>query len=237
MLGAGGTSGGTGGAVSGAAGGGGASGGAGTGAAGSGQGGGGGSAAGTGGGAGGPVDVPLGTPCSAARVTGQIITAKAPVVLAAALSNSVLRDNMNIAISPTSAMDTAYVSFYSSEHLAKIAPSGVSDEVTGVCGYTVAAVVDGSDSPALFAFTQDPGMRSVFDTFYSFWTRAQPTWSADFVAKAVVTTAGYGSVDGLIGVGAFIGSAGQVRALVSYTALTSLGITIGARPDGGPALP
>lgn len=109
----------------------------------------GGSAAGgaDGGGGAGPVVVPIGTNCSGATVTGQIVTARAPAVLTARLSNSVLFDNSNVSIVPTSAKDTAYVSFYHSEHLAKIAPSGVSDEATGVCGVSAAMVVDGTDAP------------------------------------------------------------------------------------------
>ncbi|HEY4186705.1 MAG TPA: hypothetical protein VGP07_16630, partial [Polyangia bacterium] len=190
------------------------------GTAGTGSGGRGGSAAGGAGGTDGPTRVTLGT-CPATQVTGQPVTAKAPVVLAAKLTSTDPTDFDRLSISATSATDTAYVAFTSSAHVAEIAPAGVSVESTGVCGAVVALLLDGHDAPTLFASTEDPITSAVYPRFYSVWARGQPAWSPDLVVKAEVNPIGYGGVD-YVGQGAVIGAAGQPRALVYDEAKAAL---------------
>ncbi len=153
-------------------------------------------------------------------MTGKILTSKSPALLTARLTNGVATDNDNVSIAPASSTVGAVVGFRSTEHLATVAPSGVSVEPTGVCGYTLAVVLDGADTPSLLAATQDPGTTGVFDRFYALWTRGSSAWSADFVYKDGIRLGPYGTVEDGIGVGAVIpgsGAAGQPRAVLSNT--------------------
>jgi hypothetical protein len=199
---------------SGAAGGGGATGGsegmAGRGGAGPGGSGATGGAAGGAGGSPGPIDVPRGT-CPGRQVTAKAVTAKSPVTLAAQITSSSTDDFESIRIAPTSAADTAFVGFASSEHVVKIAPATVSVEATGACGAVEGLVVDGDDVPALLAATDDPIDNFSVDRYHAFWTPAQPAWSGDLLAEERVELQGYGAGVSCLRPKAFVGAGGQVR--------------------------
>jgi hypothetical protein len=183
----------------------------------------GGSAGGAGGGAGGPVDVPRGT-CAGTEVTGQILTAKGPSTLAARITTTDATDFDKLFIVPTSSMDTALVAFAFSEHLAKVAPAGVSVVSTGACGAVEGLLVDGGDVPELLTATDNPIDNLSLDRFHSFWTPAQPAWSADLVAEERVSLQGDGAGESCLRIKPFVGAAGQPRTIFTECLTDALNI-------------
>jgi hypothetical protein len=188
------------------------------------------------GGSGGSISVPTGT-CPEAEVTGELAGAQPPVVLAATLTTSRAGDFRQLSIVPTSTPDSAFVAFTSSQHIAKVAPSGVSFDSTGVCGRVVRMLVNDSDVPALLVSTQaDSGP----DEFFSLWTPAQPTWSAAFVAKQGRCSGSFGAepCGGDTGIDAILETGGEPRVLVaSGLGTSSMTLSLFARSAFGSWVP
>lgn len=148
------------------------------------------------------------------EVTGQLVAAQPPVVLAATLTVTSSGFFTVSSIAPTSAADTALVAFRS-EQLAEVGPGGVSVEGTGVCGDAVKLLVDDTDVPHLFASTSGES------TFFAHWTPAGSIWSAEFIGEGIAGGP-YGSPMGYRGQDAAIGSDGQLVALATNSTPESL---------------